>query len=52
MERLMNRVMIACCSIAVGGILMKFLYAMLLCNLYIKLLEGITQGTMLRGWIL
>jgi hypothetical protein len=52
MERFINRVMVAFCSLTIGGILMKFLYAMWLCNLYIRQIEGITQGASLRGWIL
>jgi len=52
MERFINRVMIVFCSFTIGGILMKFLYAMWLCNLYIKQIEGITQGAVLLGWIL
>ncbi len=52
MESLINRAMIAICSFAIGGVLMKFLYAMWLCNLYIIQLESITQGAVLRGWIL
>jgi hypothetical protein len=52
MECFINRVMVAFCSLTIGGILMKFLYAMWLCNLYIKQIEGITQGIDFRGLIL
>jgi hypothetical protein len=48
MERFISRVMVAFCSLTIGGILMKFLYAVWLCNLYIKQIEGITQGAGLR----
>ncbi len=49
MERFINRAMIVLCSFAIGGIMMKFLYAMWLCNLYIKQIESITQGVVLLG---
>jgi len=52
MESFINRAMIAVCSFAIGGVLMKFLYALWLCNLYVIQLESITQGAVLRGWIL
>jgi len=52
MERFINRTLIVICSFSMGGILMKFLYAMWLCNLYIKQVESITQGAVIRGWIL
>lgn len=52
MERFISRVMVAFCSLTIGGILMKFLYAVWLCNLYIKQIEGITQGAGLRWLIL
>ena len=52
MGSFIDKAMIAVCSFAIGGVLMKFIYAMWLCNLYIKQLESITQGAVLRGWIL
>jgi len=52
MDRFINRVMVAFCSLTIGGILMKFLYAMWLCHLYIKQIEHITQGALLLGRIL
>jgi hypothetical protein len=52
MQNFMNRVMVAFCSFAIGGILMKFLYAMWLCSLFVKQIEDITQGALLLGWIL
>lgn len=42
MERFIKSTMIAFCSFTIGGILMKLLYAMWLCNLYIKQVENIT----------
>lgn len=52
MDNFIDRAMLAFCSFAIGGILIKFLYAMWLCSLFISQIAGITQDAVFSGWIL